>query len=188
MSIFVQVMSKTISVYRQMLRKYLPQTERIKKLNELGLKNPQLYENEKLLYQTGYRIVEDIEQNLDSCTYGYYSYSGLGNFATHLKDFLKNYMIVDGKKIIHRAQKASNAIVEAIQLIAQPLDKLNEEIKRKLLILNTIIANYGSVEQHELHKTNLQNAMRRLQNTNVAFHRSILNDFLDKLQKARKAV
>ena len=46
MSIFSETMKKSISIYRQMLRKYLSQAERAKKLNQLKLKDRDFYTSE----------------------------------------------------------------------------------------------------------------------------------------------
>jgi Uri superfamily endonuclease len=183
MSIFSETMKKSISIYRQMLRKYLPQAERINKLQQLNLKNAQLYENDIALYHTGHTIVADIEKNLDQATYGYYAYSGVGNFATHMKAFLENY-VIEGNHVIHCSQKASRALVQAIQLLTLPREKLSDEIAEKLAKCNLVIARFGSEEQRELHRTTLQNTIRRHQDQNTAFYRSVLNNFHQRLQEA----
>ncbi len=176
MSIFSETMKKGISIYRSMLRKYLPQAERVNKLQQLNLKNPQLYENEIALFHTGYTIVNDIEKNLADATNGYYSYSGVSSFAHYLKSFLTNYEI-EGQHVIHRSQKASRALVQAIQLLSLPPNKLTEEIADKLSQCNSVIASYGSKEQCELHHNTLQNTIRRQQEQNTAFYRSVLHNF-----------
>src|SRR3990167_11150167 len=139
MSIFSETMKKAISIYRQMLRKHLPQAERITKLYQLNLRNPQLYENEIALFHTGRAIIADIEKHMVNATGGYYSYSGVKNFAHYLKNFLSNYDI-EGQHVIHRSQKASRALLEAIQLLTLPREKLTPEISEKLSECNRIIA------------------------------------------------
>ena len=182
MSIFSETMKKTINIYRSMLRKYLPQAERVNKLNELNLKNPQLYENEVALFRTGWAIINDIERHLDKSTYGYYSYSGVGSFASYLKNFLENYEL-DGNRVIHRSQKASNALIEAIQLLGLPKEKLTTEIADKLSKCNKVLATCGSEEQQELHKNTLRNAIRKQHEQNSSFYRSILSNFQQQLQE-----
>lgn len=183
MSVFSETMKKSISIYRQMLRKYLPQAERINKLQQLNLKNPQLYENDIALYHTGHAIVADVEKNLDDSVYGYYSYSGVGSFSQHMKSFLENY-VIEGTQVIHRSQKASRALVQAIQLLTVPREKLTDEIAEKLAKCNVIIARFGSEEQRELHRTSLQNTIRKYQDQNTAFYRSVLNNFHQRVQEA----
>ncbi len=182
MSVFAETMKKSISIYRQMLRKHLPQAERVTKLHQLNLKNPQLYENDVALFHTGYALVNDIEKNLIGATHGYYSYSGVHNFAHYLKGFLNSYEIEDGS-VIHRSQKASRALVEAIQMLTLPREKLGDEIAEKLAECNDIIANFGSGEQRELHKITLQNTIRKQQEQHTSFYRSILQNYQKKLQE-----
>ena len=106
-TIFIETVSKAVSDYRQMLRRYLSQSERVSKLSELNLKNPD-YSDEMGLYHLARAIIHDIEQNLNITTKNYYSYSGVGNFCRYLKEFLSNY-IVEDNTVTHRAQKASRS-------------------------------------------------------------------------------
>jgi len=182
MTIFSEIMKKAINVYRSMLRKYLPQAERVNKLHKLNLKNQQLYENEIALYHTGYSIISDINKNLNQSNSGYYSYSGVESFGEHLKNFLENYEI-DGNGVIHRSQKASRALIQAIQLLTLSKDKLTFEVGNQLSRCNKVIAKYGSEEQQELHKTTLQNTICKQQENNTSFYRSILSDFQQKMHE-----
>lgn len=182
MTIFSETMKKAINIYRSMLRKYLPQAERINKLHKLNLKNQQLYENEIALYHTGYSIISDINKNLNQSNVGYYSYSGVESFGEYLKDFLENYEI-DGNGVVHRSQKASRALIQAIQLLTLPKDKLTSEIADQLAHCNEVIVKYGSEEQQELHKTTLQNTIRKQQESNTSFYRSILGNFQQQMHE-----
>lgn len=180
MSVFSETMKKSISIYRGMLRKYLPQAERVSKLHELGLKNSQLYESDTTLYNLGYNIVNDIKANLNKSTTGYYSYSGVSSFGEHLKNFLDNYDL-EGSTVIHRSQKASRALIQAIQLLTLPKERLTPEIADQLSKCNEVIATFGSEEQRELHRTTLQNTIRKQQEQHTAFYRSILTNFQQQL-------
>jgi hypothetical protein len=157
MSIFSDTMKNAISNYRQMLRKYLPQAERVSKLNQLNLRSPQLYQNEIMLHEAGYKIVEHLF-DLDSNKGGYYAYSGIAKFGNYLKEFLDNYLI-DGNRVIHKAQKTSQALVHIIQLLTLSKDKITDSLRDKINELNDIIATYGSEEQHELYETTLQSTI-----------------------------
>jgi len=182
MSVFSETMKKAINIYRGMLRKYLPQAERITKLHELNLKNPQLYENEIALFHTGHTIISDIKKNLNQSANGYYSYSGVSSFGEHLKAFLKNYEI-EGSSVVHRSQKASRAIIQSIQLLTLPKDKLTSEIASRLSRCNEIIVKYGSEEQQDLHKSTLQNTIRKQQQGNTSFYRAVLSNFQQKMHE-----
>ncbi|WP_053097947.1 hypothetical protein [Candidatus Coxiella mudrowiae] len=90
----------------------------------------------------------------------YYSYSEVGHFLQHLREFLENYEI-ENNHVIHRSQKASRALVQAIQLLTLPHNQLTEEIKEKLAHCNKVIATFGSEEQRKLQKITLQNTIRK---------------------------
>ena len=113
MTIFSDTMKNSISIYRQMLRRYLQQAEHIIKLNQLNLKNPNLYENEVALYHTGYLIIADVKKNLGNANSTYYFYSGVRNFSKYLKEFLKEFLEnyeIENNRVVHRSQKASRAL------------------------------------------------------------------------------
>ncbi|OGO90726.1 MAG: hypothetical protein A3F41_05660 [Coxiella sp. RIFCSPHIGHO2_12_FULL_44_14] len=182
MSIFSETMKTAISIYRGMLRKHLPQDIRLSKLNALNLKNPELYENEVALYHTGHSIVLDIERNIDRSVGGYYSYSGVKHFADHLKTFLNHYEL-EGDCVIHRSQRASRALLKAIQLLTLPREQLvTPDVVKELTQCNEIIARYGSDEQKDSHKSTLQKTIRHQQEQNTSFYRSVLTHFQDRLQ------
>ena len=127
-------------------------------------------------------FIADIEKNFDKSSYGYYSYSGVKSFAEHLKTFLNNYEI-EGNTIIHRSQKASRALIKAIQLLTLPKEKLTIETAEELAKCNEVIANFGSQEQRDLHKVTLQNTIRQQQEQHTSFYRYVLNNFQYELQK-----
>lgn len=192
-SVFAQAMKEAIQIYRGMLRKYLPQTKRMNKLRALDLTNRELYkdDNDAALYRLGYAITTDIKNDLLSnlarnATSGYYSYSGVDKFRVHLENFLSNYEI-EGDKVVHRSQKASRALIQAIQLLALPKEKLTPEIADQLSKCNKIIADFGSEEQRELHKTTLQSTIRQQHDQHTSFYRAILNNFQHQLQETQKS-
>lgn len=149
MSIFSETMTKAISDYRLLLRRYLDQVERMMKLQKLNLRDADLYESDLALYQTGKAIVADIETNMATGTQGYYSYSGVQQFCDYLKEYLDNYHI-ENDQVVHRAQKASRALIEAIQLAGLPREGLNEAVAKQLFDCNKAVAVFGSQEQCDL--------------------------------------
>ena len=171
-SIFAQTITRAISEYRQMLRRHLAQAERVKKLAELKLKDTALYESDLRLYEAAWNIVKDIEANMQVEAEGYYSYSGISLFCEYLKEYLENYE-VEGNSVVHRAQKASKSLITAIQIGMLPENRLNDEIKQKLLDCNKIIAQFGSDEQREMYLSNIE----RQQSIFADFYDPILNDF-----------
>lgn len=154
-TIFAKTIAKAIHTYRQMLRRYLSQVDRVSRLAKLNLKDPSIYESEVALYHTAYAIVKDIEENMEIGDQTYYSYSGIESFCQYLKNYLEKYT-VEGDHVVHQAQKASRALVQAIQLCILPANKLDDQSKQKLRKCSEIIAQYGSKEQQELHFNNLE--------------------------------
>ncbi len=180
-TIFIETMSKAISDYRYLLRRYLSQVERVTKLTQLNLRNPELYTNSITLYKTAWAIVEDIQLNLKNHSSGYYTYSGISHFANYLRDYLQHYEIEHGK-VVHRAQKASRAIIDAIQLLSLPKEKLNELVAKKFALYSDLIASYGSDEQHELYRGSLD----RQYEHNPEFFGQILHYFDQQIRQAKE--
>lgn len=152
MSIFSETMTKAISDYRFLLRRYLDQVERMTKLQKLRLRDAEIYDSDLALYETGKAIIADIKENMVNtagATNRYYSYSGIGQFCEYLEEYLNNYEI-EGDQLVHRGQKASRALLKSIQLIAMPRENLNEKIANELVECNKTIVECGSQEQWDL--------------------------------------
>lgn len=169
MSIFTETMTKAIADYRFLLRRYLAQSDRMAKLRELKLRDSDTYESDLSLYNTGMAIIADIEQNMADLKQGYYSYSGIQQFSQYMKEYLNNYYIEKGQ-VEHRAQKASRALMTAIQMAGLSRERLDETIAKKLLECNTVIVNFGSQEQCDLQLQTLT----RQQTNNPGFYTRII--------------
>ncbi|OGT41102.1 MAG: hypothetical protein A3F13_02935 [Gammaproteobacteria bacterium RIFCSPHIGHO2_12_FULL_40_19] len=169
MSIFSETMTKAISDYRLLLRKHLDQVERMIKLQKLKLRDSDIYESDLALYQTGKAIVADIEVNMAMSNPGYYSYSGVQQFCTYLREYLGNYHI-ESDQVVHRAQKASRALLQAIQLAGLPREGLDDGIAKQLFECNKAVAGFGSQEQCDLQ---LQ-ILARQQANNPGFYTRII--------------
>lgn|SRR3990167_4944134 len=149
MSLFSETMTKVIGDYRFLLRRHLPQAERMIKLQELKLKREDIYSSDIALFEAGTAIADDLEKNMLEKTSGYYAYSGIAEFCKYLKEFLSHYY-VEKDQVVHRAQKASRALLQSIQLTALPRERLDETIAKTLANCNTTVAGFGSIEQCEL--------------------------------------
>lgn len=152
--IFVETIAKAISDYRFMLRRHLNQVDRRKKLAELNLKDPTIFDSDLKLYRIAWQIVHDIENSVKLPT-SYYAYSGMAEFAKFLKDYLGKYEIENGR-LVHCAQKASKGMIQAIQYMSVASDKLNDDIATKLLECNQLVAKYGSDEQKDMYEGSLE--------------------------------
>ncbi len=175
---FLENMRKFIAEYRRKLRR-LSQPKRMSILRRLNLNDDNLYQNELAMYYAGKAIVSDVEQNLSRLGSSNYHYSGVEHFVQHLKTFLNAY-VIENNRLVHRSQKASTALVEAIQLLNM-LD-FHPKFQEKMLQSNTMIASYGSSEQHALYKTTLRNAMHTKKGSHGSFCRFLLDNFQEKLQ------
>lgn len=185
--IFVETMARAIADYRYLLRRYLSQSQRMAKLNELNLRDPNLFDNEIAVYHLGHRIVRDIEQNMDTQERSYYSYSGIARFCDYLKEFLANYEIETGK-VIHKAQKASRCLIHAIQLLGKSEAQLTPDVAKELLDCNQVIGENGSVEQKDLYFKNLARCL----DDYPKFYQPIIEDFeqyfsLESSQQSRRS-
>lgn len=169
MSIFSETMAKAISDYKLLLRRYLPQAERMAKLRQLKLRNIDIHENDLFFYEAGQAIVADLQENLANAKQGYYSYSGIQQFCDYLKTYLDHYHI-DRNQVVHRTQKASRALVSAIQLTALPKDRLDEKVAAQLFDCNKAVACFGSAEQYELQ----MQLLVRQQTNNPGFYARVI--------------
>lgn len=169
MSIFAETMTQAINEYRALLRRHLDQVDRMMKLQELRLRDSDLYESDVALYNTGLAIVEDIKTNMVSASRGYYSYSGVQQFSQHLEEYLSNYF-VENDKVVHRAQKASRAVLDAVQWMSMPRESLDETILKKLCDCNKTVVYNGSKEQCQL----LLQTLSRKQISNPGFYTRII--------------
>lgn len=185
MSIFTDTMVEAIRKYRAMLRKYLPQAERINHLHRLNLKNPQLYNSEVMLYQLGYKMIDHL-QELDNTKNGYYSYSGISQFSGFLKKFLDKYKVDKGyDRVIHTSQLASRHMVKTTQLLM--VEPLNESAMKEIRYCNEMIALYGSKEQIDLYQSTLQNMIRKHMHDHNGSFRAVLAHFKQCLESRKTA-
>ncbi|MCH9644048.1 MAG: hypothetical protein K0U29_01895 [Gammaproteobacteria bacterium] len=181
MSIFAETVSKAISDYRYLLRRYLPQADRMHKLDELNLKDPSIYDNDASLYDVAWSIVKDIEANVKIPSQGYYSYSGIEHYCTYLKEYLDNYER-EGDAIIHKAQRASRALIDVIQLLMLPENRLSDSIAAKIKQYAETVAYYGSDEQKQV----FRNSIDRQAEHNSEFFGPLLQGY-DELEQSIKA-
>ncbi|OGT25624.1 MAG: hypothetical protein A3I77_04935 [Gammaproteobacteria bacterium RIFCSPLOWO2_02_FULL_42_14] len=146
MSIFKETMIKAVNSYRVVLRRDLSQSERMLKLKMLNLRSKEVFKSDVALYHVGQGIVADIRQNMLKPIQGYYSYSGVAQFCEYLEEYLSHYYIEKGR-VVHRAQLASRAILDSIQLASIAREELNDSIMKRFYRCNEIIVDFGSSEQ-----------------------------------------
>lgn len=152
--IFIETVARAIGDYRFLLRRHLKQPERRQKLAELNLRDPALFEDAVRLYQVAWGIVRDIENSVEQPT-GYYAYSGVAEFGRFLREYLEEYE-VENDHLVHNAQRASQAIIKAIQCLALPDAQLTASADTTLRHCNALIAKYGTEEQHDMYESALE--------------------------------
>ena len=155
MSIFSKTMIKAIGDYRVLLRRYLSQVERMIMLQKFQLRNRNTYKSDLVLYKTAQKIIADIRETMAKPTEGYYAYSGIAQFCDHLEVYLSEYL-VEGEQVVHRAQKASRALLSAIQITHLPRERLDEQVARQLCAYNEVVVDFGSEEQRALQLQTLE--------------------------------
>jgi hypothetical protein len=175
-SMFVETMSRAISDYRQILKKYLTPAQRSAKIAELRLKDPTLFHDEPALYNTVCDILHDIEKNIRVPNEGYYSYYGIVRFAKFLREYIDNYTI-EGDAVVHKAQKASNLLIKVIQLLSLPGEQVTEQIVQHVINAHSDIIELSSKEQLAIYN----NTLERLNEKNKTLYRAIVYDFRTRL-------
>lgn len=171
-SMFVETMSRAISDYRQILKKYLTPAQRAAKMAELRLKDPTIFYDEPVLFQIVQDVLCDIEKNIRVPNEGYYSYYGIVRFAKFLREYVDNF-VLEGDTVIHKAQKASNLLIKIIQLLSLPGEQLTENIAEQVINAHPAIIELSSKEQLTIYS----NTLERLSEKNKTFYRKIIHDF-----------
>ncbi len=189
MSIFAETIAGAIADYRLYLRKSkkVDQATRVSKLKQLKLKDVTIYSGDVVLYDTAYAILHDIRSTIEMPEEGYYSYSGIVKYYQYLDAFLKDYdiEIVKGDKVVvHRAQRASRAILDAIQLVnGKPAHVLTDQIKQQMYACQDSVIRYGTEEQFDIYRSHLV----QLKPNAPLFYTDLLRHFDVHLQETREA-
>lgn len=188
MSIFTDTMVEAIRKYRAMLRKHLPQAQRVNHLHQLDLKNPRLYSNEVMLYQLGYKIIDHLHQ-LDHTKNGYYSYSGISQFASHLQKFLDKYKLDDHQeRVLHTSQLASRYLLKITQIVALSNSENTEQDLIQIQECHHQILECGSKEQIDLYKATLKNMLQKCLSEKLSIYADQLQRLVNQLEESKRSV
>jgi hypothetical protein len=169
-SMFVETMSRAISDYRQILKKYLTSEQRASKIAELRLKDHTIYDDEPTLFQVVHDILKDIEKNIKVPNEGYYSYYGIVRFAKFLREYIDNYTL-EGNIVIHKAQKASNLMLRIIQLLSS--EDFNDNISQQVIAAHPLLIELSTKEQLIIYR----NALKKFEEKNKKAYRKVIDDF-----------
>jgi hypothetical protein len=186
MSIFTDTMVDAVRKYRSMLHKYLPQAQRVNQLHLLDLKNPRLYTNETMLYQVGYKIVAHL-QELNQSKQGYYSYSGLGQFAEHLKTFLDKYKLdEENQRVMHASQAASRYLMQMTQIMALGSEETLLKNLTDMQMCHDKIVEGSNTDQLVLYKNALISLLKKDRGDKPACYFEKLDAFLQALNQTHQ--
>jgi hypothetical protein len=187
MTVFAETIIQAIGDYRTILRKCkdVDQVARVAKLSKLNLKKINVFSDDVVLYNTAQSVLEDIRETFHVPEQGYYSYSGIENYYTALNEFLSQYDIdTEEDVVVHRAQRASRAILNAIQeLNGKPAHLLNDAIKEQVYDCHLVIINNANEEQVEIYRENLV----KLKANAPLFYTDLLRHFDVNMQEMREA-
>ncbi|HVV68465.1 MAG TPA: hypothetical protein VHE99_05455 [Gammaproteobacteria bacterium] len=174
---FSQTAIKLLNDYKNILKKNLYSQEIDKKLAQAGL-DKRLPRRDSELYRLLVKVIKkaSLEEN---STPSRLRYSGIDHFAQHMKSVLDNYRLENGR-VIHAAQTASRAMIEAIQLIPLPEARLTESVAAKLDQCAQMIARYGVDEQKKIFMNSLKTHLPR----QADFFTPLLNKFREYLAES----
>ena len=179
-TLFIETVRKAVFSYRQLLQRHLDREQRRAKLEALGLRGEVNFDSDVVLLGLANAIVDDIEANMGSTKEGgCYAYSGVETFKDYLKQFISDYE-VEGDSVVHRGQRASRSLLEAIQLLGLPSTQLTPVILKKLRSCNKVLADYADERQTEQYRSALINDRQE----GIHFYDSLLREF-EALYQAR---
>lgn len=155
MSTFNKVITKLLTEYKSIVKKFLSPKVATAKIDALGLKRKELrYDDDVALFYKSQRVLEDMQVWLRSEVRSHW-YSGLDEFCQYLKNILCEYELVNNR-VVHTSRQASCALVEAFQIIRLNT-KRNKFTMRRLEHCAQIIAQFGTREQQEMFGKALKN-------------------------------
>ncbi len=168
---FSYVATKLLKEYKLLIKKHFPE-ESTKKLSELGL-DKKLPGRENALYQLTVNVLN--KANLDTQNVNTrLRYSGTHQFLQHMKDIIAVYRVEKGR-VIHTTKTAANAMIQSIQFMSLPDEKLTMAIAAQLKDFAAVVAKYGLEEQKTLFLSSLNSNLPR----NADFFTPILEHYRD---------
>ena len=166
--IFSNIILKSISDYKLFLRRILSAKDCSAKIVDLGIKRTQLRNIDDVsLHNIASSICKDLEVYVATEKKDNIYYSGAEEFLRYLKRILGEYL-VDGAKVVHTAQCAACAVVDAFQIMSLAEQRYTIDIVDKFVKSIRIISKYGDKTQINLfldviktHEKRIVEAFRR---------------------------
>ena len=156
MSTFNCTITKALNDYKQMLRSHLGAQEKSKKIKRLGIDRRTIRSADDVaLYHYASKILKDIEfwRQKEGKTPAWHS--GLDECYKHISGILSEYQVT-GKQVINSKQIASRAIVEAVQYLSQPPERLSDQHAKSIDNCSQRIATHGASDQQKLYEKQLK--------------------------------
>lgn len=170
---------KLVSGYKKIIKRQLPQAEANKKFKTLNIKSRQLaIASDIQLYKTVALILENISEDIEKNRQTTYEYSGIVEFNDELKILLNTYQI-NGDTVKNKVFAGSRALLNAIQLIAVPI---NDQNRKKLEQNLDCLENCGTQEQIAKMIHLLQKQASNDKNTYQPYVESLLKRYQNKNQ------
>jgi len=149
MHIFSGTLISLITEYKRLLRRYLPPEQRLQIIAELGIRRKYLHVASDLdLYHKAHYVLKHAKTLSQQHVNRSNEHSGIDQFQQHLETLLADYHIQHGR-VIHIKRHASRALLEVVQLMAMPEDKLTKPLQNKLSSAIKVIVQCGSPEQQQ---------------------------------------
>lgn len=150
MSLFRDQVRKLLSEYKVLMKKYLPSDKRALHFRLLGVDRYNLkYVNEPGLYQAAEKVLADLNERIVDVEQNGTWFSGLDEFRQCLANLMEQYYL-DDNQVVHGAQRASQAMIRAIQLMTININQLQNDQYNELEKLSREIYRFGSREQKQL--------------------------------------
>lgn len=166
---FTQSASKLLLEYRNLIKKHYL-VDNIQKLTAVGL-NKKIPVNDADLYGMIAKIIHVEEQECLAIK-PTLRYSGVSRFLDHLKEFIAEFRLLNGK-VIHPGQASSRAILEVIQLLSLSIDRLNGEVSGRIENSLWLIAKFGD----EMQKSQLFKALEKQIERQANYFTPLLNKY-----------
>jgi hypothetical protein len=150
---FSHIAMSLLKDYKELTRRHFSFEESEQKFKELGLNGrlPRLEANlYRLLVAVSQRMSKDYAKSTRNVRY-----SGGKHFLSHLKEVLEAHQI-SGKSVVHIQRVVSREVLQAVQLMSLPEEKLTEELYVALNEKAALVAKHGEKEHKNFFKRSLQ--------------------------------
>jgi hypothetical protein len=144
--VFKDMALKALGDYRKLVSRYVEKNEASVLLKKMDVARPRKSDSDMELMLTLIKIRTWLEEKIQSHPKGYYSYSGIEQYRLFLDEFLNQYQILSNR-VVHKAQKASSAMLNIIQITGAPKASLGDETANRLINFCQELILFGSREQ-----------------------------------------